>query len=408
MKSKCTALVFFGLFLVLSPRGIRAQPEDAMYMTLLSSPGKLEIVRHPPAADYTRMISRGKLTSLPSYQPESERNWQVDIRSCNLSSLDLMDRLEDLLYADYDSRTIWPELLPSGFDVEHIMDLGKNPGLGLRDIHKQGITGTGVGVAIIDQALLVNHVEYKDRLRLYEEIHWRRGSEAEMHGPAVASIAVGQNVGVAPGADLYYIAEWHARSKAGGGFEFELTPLAQAIDRIVEINRSLLQDRRIRVISISLGINSRMNAFDLVKEAILKAEKAGIYTVYVGSEQFMGLGRSPLTDPDEIASYGPGLFWKKSITGKLNSLMVPMDSRCTAAPNGDSDYAFYRSGGMSWSVPWVAGLYALACQEKPDITPQMFWQVARETGVVASTTLDGKTQQYGRIINPKDLLRKLK
>ena len=113
MKSKCTALVFFGLFLVLSPRGIRAQPEDAMYMTLLSSPGKLEIVRHPPAADYTRMISRGKLTSLPSYQPESERNWQVDIRSCNLSSLDLMDRLEDLLYADYDSRTIWPVLLPS-------------------------------------------------------------------------------------------------------------------------------------------------------------------------------------------------------------------------------------------------------------------------------------------------------
>ena len=27
-------------------------------------------------------------------------------------------------------------------------------------------------------------------------------------------------------------------------------------------------------------------------------------------------------------------------------LLVPMDSRCTAAPTGDSDYAFHRRGGV--------------------------------------------------------------
>ena len=408
MRFKPAALMFVSLFLATAACDIHAQSQEDMYRTLLSSPGKLEIVRHPPAADYSRMPSRGKITSLPSYQPESENNWQVDIRSCDLSSLDLMDRLEDLMYADFDTRTIWPSLLPNGFDIEHIMELGKNPGLGLRDIHKQGINGAGVGIAVIDQALLVDHVEYKDQLRLYEEIHWGKGSAASMHGPAVASIAVGRNVGVAPAADLYFIAEWHARSKAGGGFAFELTPLAHAIDRIVEINRSLPQERGIRVISMSLGINPRMDAFDLVKEAISKAEKAGIYTVYVGSERFMGLGRKPFANPDEITSYGPGLFWKKSGTGNASSLMVPMDSRCTAAPNGESDYAFYRSGGMSWTVPWVAGLYALACQVKPDITPQIFWQVARETSVVASARFGDKTQQFGRVINPRDLLDKLK
>jgi hypothetical protein len=126
-------------------------------------------------------------------------------------------------------RTIWPARLPEGFDVARVMDLGKNPGLGLRALHARGITGAGVGIGIIDQALLVQHVEYKKQLRLYEEIHWLEGSDAQMHGPAVASIAVGKGVGVAPEADLHYIAEWHARSTGASGFEIDLPPLARSI-----------------------------------------------------------------------------------------------------------------------------------------------------------------------------------
>ena len=76
----------------------------------------------------------------------------------------------------------------------------------LRTVHQNGITGKGIGLAIIDHPLLVGHVEYRDRLKSYEEIRVQAGGAAEMHGPAVASVAVGQTVGVAPGADLYYIA----------------------------------------------------------------------------------------------------------------------------------------------------------------------------------------------------------
>jgi hypothetical protein len=36
-------------------------------------------------------------------------------------------------------------------------------------MHAQGITGQGVGIAIIDNPLLVDHEEYAGRLRLYEE-----------------------------------------------------------------------------------------------------------------------------------------------------------------------------------------------------------------------------------------------
>ena len=38
------------------------------------------------------------------------------------------------------------------------------------------------------------------------------------------------------------------------------------------------------------------------------------------------------------------------------------------------------TNGRSWGVPYLAGLYALACQVDPDITPDKFWSTALDTG----------------------------
>ena len=57
-----------------------------------------------------------------------------------------------------------------------------------------------------------------------------------------------------------------------------------------------------------------------------------------------------------------------------------MDSRTTAGPTGIEDYAFYRVGGWSWSIPYLAGTYALAAQVNPDITLEEFWDAALKTG----------------------------
>ena len=130
-----------------------------------------------------------------------------------MAVLSIFARIKDalsvrsLLYADFDSKTQWPasDKLPTDFDRQKIMEISKDPGLGIRKLHDQGITGNGVGIAIIDQTLLVDHIEYKDRIRIYEEAEDITGGwlETQMHGPAVASIAVGKTVGVAPDADLY-------------------------------------------------------------------------------------------------------------------------------------------------------------------------------------------------------------
>lgn len=373
--------------------------ESEKYKTLLSPDNKLSIVRKPGIANYSD--NSEKMTELPKYNPNSGDSWQVDLRSRDLMNVDLSGRINDLLYADFDSKTKWPDKLPDGFDPDVIMELGKNPGLGLRELHKKGITGKKVGIAIIDQGLLVDHVEYKDQLKMYEEIHC--GNEiAAMHGPAVASIAVGKNVGVAPEADLYYIAETHGIYNENGEFEYDLTWTAKSINRIIEINKTLPEDKKIRVISISLGIGEKMNGYKEVFESIKKAKQEGIYTVYVGSEKYMGLGRNSLKDADDIVSYTKGEFWKNQ---KYNNseLLIPMDSRCVASPTGINDYVFYREGGMSWTVPYVAGLYALACQVKPDIMPNVFWKLAFNTSDMLITNNSTK-EKLGKIVNPVKLI----
>ncbi|GLC31317.1 S8 family serine peptidase [Clostridium omnivorum] len=374
---------------------------------------ELGIVRHPPAASY----SRGKMTGLPSFNPNSEDNWQVDLRSYDISDLSLADRLKDLKYADFDSKTVWPKNLPKEFDKDKIMELGKNPGLGIRELHSKGITGKGVGVAIIDQQLLVDHTEYKDRLRYYDEIHIDNGTPAQMHGPAVASIAVGKNVGVAPEADLYYIAETHGDFK-DGGFDWDFTWLAKSIDRILEVNKSLENDKKIRVISISVGWSKEQKGYKEVTEAVKRAKKEGILVVSSSIHEtykfnFQGLGRDILNDPESPSSYEPGIFWKNEYLKKpdllktSDYLLIPMDSRTVASPTGEEDYVFYRNGGWSWSIPYISGLYALACQVNPDITPEKFWEAALSTGDIIDYKNDNKTYKFGTIVNPKKLMDKI-
>ena len=195
-----------------SPKEGADQPKAAAETSIVFP----KIDRHPAAFAWKNEPSlmapliAGKKAFIPKYNPKSQNPFQVDLRERDLSTLDLRDSLKDLLYATFDNHTVWPadERMPKEFDRQRILELGKNPGLGVRGLHLRGITGRGVGLAIIDQPLLVDHQEYKDRLRLYEEIHVKPDADASMHGPAVASIAVGKTIGVAPEADLYYIGSW--------------------------------------------------------------------------------------------------------------------------------------------------------------------------------------------------------
>ncbi|MCX6566401.1 MAG: S8/S53 family peptidase [Candidatus Aminicenantes bacterium] len=385
------------------------------YQTILNQENVLGIVKHPKPSG----VFMGRLDQLPNYDPDSVDLWQVDLRGADLSSLNLNGKLDDLFHADFDDNTRWPADLPPGFSPENIMKLGKNPGLGIRRLHEQGITGKGVSLAIIDQPLLVDHIEYARNLKLYEQIH-SVGDIAQMHGPAVASIAVGKNVGVAPEAELYYIAESHGNF-TDKGFQWDFSYLAQSIERIREINRKLPKERKIRVISISVGWSPGQKGYKKMMAVVEKALAEGVFIVsssikncYEGKFSFNGLGRYPDADPELLSSYSSGIFWSKKSAvfsdqrDRSNTLLVPMDSRCTASPSGENDYVFYREGGWSWSIPYIAGLYALACQVSPDMNPEIFWEAATTTADSLIIRKDGTAYSVGRIVNPLKMISRLK
>ncbi|RMC99499.1 hypothetical protein D9O40_11995 [Clostridium autoethanogenum] len=168
---------------------------------------------------------------------------------------------------------------------------------------------------------------------------------------------------------------------------------------------------------MSIGWGPKDIGYKEVTEAVKRAKEENIFVVssslrHTYGFKFNGLGRNPLLNPDVESSYTPGLWWQKDYyNGKYdsnNTLLVPMDSRSTASPTGYNDYAFYREGGWSWSIPYIAGVYALACQVDPNIDPEEFWKVALKTGDTIEFKNKGKVYELGKIINPVKLIQNLK
>lgn len=281
----------------------------------------------------------------------------MDLRQRDVSKEDLVQARDVLFeFASFDTDTKWPAAMPDGYDPGRILELGKDPGLGVRELHRQGITGKGVRVAFLDQTLLVDHQEYKDRVERYREIG-RVAPQAEMHGAAVLSILAGKTLGVAPEASVTY----YAIGNVTGDRKVTWINHATAIHEILDENEKLPREKQIRIIGVSLGYSPDLEGYKEIKEAVARAKKAGVLvlTTSVHTDynfRFHGLGRDPLADPN-TNSYRPGIWWHKQV--------------------------------------------------KPDLTPDGFYQAAVETGSYTEFTRDGQTYQLGPIIHPAALIKRL-
>ncbi len=345
---------------------------------------KREFLKEDPSYDIQRMI----------FPDESDDTQYIDLCSIILDDwyLDLSQASAESI--TFDDRTVFPTTkskLPSGFNASKIMKLGINPGLNLQTLHKQGIDGRGVSMAIIDQRLSP-HKEYNDNLAYYEEFLCKKNSSCDfpidagtMHAAAVSSIAVGQTVGVAPGAKLYYIAaDWRDEE------HFEVTDYyVKALNKIIEINKKLPDNKKIVVVSVSAGVGRSQKNIPLWEKALSRANQAGIFvtTTLISDEYGLedaGLYRSIYSDSNNFKSYTEGAFQKREGVREdidpRQTLCFPMDHRTVASQTGKDEYVHYAEGGMSWVKPYEAGVYVLAKQVKPSVTPEEFFEVSLKTG----------------------------
>lgn len=274
-------------------------------------------------------------------------------------------------------------------DSEKLLEESKNPGLGLRKLHKQGVTGEGVLVAVIDQKLLMDHKEYKNKIESYSEYGKAKEENPSMHGSAVASLLVGETCGVAPGAKIDYRAIPSGR---------DFTNWANALKDIIEKNKKSEPDKKIKVVSCSIGYleNRPEPGLDEWIEVIKNAEKEGIIVVDTTERlkiNFTGGGTDK--DKDNFEEYNPWLN-SKNKEETLNSIIVPSDYRTMASWKGENEYMYTGKGGLSWSVPYLSGLFTLALQVNPDLKQKEIVDMINQSTITNKKGL--------KIVNPKGIV----
>lgn len=285
--------------------------------------------------------------------------------SKDISGLDLRKSGDIIPTLWFNQDTEWPAMMPPGCDPDEILEKAKNPGLGVRKLHEEGITGKGVNVAIIDQPMYLDHPEFEGKVKAYRDFGC--GSQSSMHGPAVASLLVGDTIGTAPGADLYFAA---VPSWLGDSAYF-----AQALEWIVEENSKLPENDKIRAVSVSAAPSGNGTPFsinnELWDEAVRKAEEAGIAVLDCTSHHgFVAPCYYNGGDPEEPSSYKGGFPSEKFFNRMPDHIFVPTSPRTTAEEyvKGEYKYQYTGQGGLSWGIPYCTGVMAMGWQINPDLT----------------------------------------
>lgn len=328
-----------------------------------------------------------KIQPLNYVKPLSERSSAYDFRSLDISQNNYdWDKLLSSEFLEqflFNSKTKFPSSIASKFTER--LEVAKNRGLGINALHKKGYTGKGATVAIIDQPLLTTHNEIKDKLIHYEEVdeHKSWSNEASQHGIAVSSILCGKNIGVAPDAKLVYFCVSDTNTDS----------YINAIDRVIKYNEEH-PENKIHTLSISYAIPTENKEQEKrLLDIMQKAQESDIFVITTSLEKthnfsFIGGDRNINNNLDNPQEYKEPLFIQKrnlSSNNKnsdtKNTLIVPQDRVTVASPIGNEDYTYYSDGGMSWAVPYFAGIYAVAKNSFPEITPKKFFDIAIKTGL---------------------------
>ncbi|MCX7772810.1 MAG: hypothetical protein N2376_06835 [Clostridia bacterium] len=374
----------------------------------------------------------------PTEKKESIGPDYIDLCHADLTSLNLEDMEEALQNTLFDTETIWTYQLPAGFNPKQMIKNGKTAGLNINLVHQMGLTGKHVGIAIVGEIPNINHEEYKSRLVYYDEVRdfqflkrnkerlsiiqgedtsyspLRADQDATYRGSAACAITVGHQLGTAPGADLYYISTL-LDPKASRYKDWA----TEAVLRVLNINKFLGEDKKIRVLIVDSDIDHPDSLFTKVldqayEQNILVIVNNAIYQKAIDEKYLLqALKWDQVTSPNKPSAYRPSsdmivkLFWNGGINLAYNVILVPGMGLTLASPTKNNSYSLMTGEFFDLSGYWLGGLYALACEAKPGITPMEFLDLAYSTGDSQKTTFNGKEKTLERIINPNKLMKVL-
>lgn len=334
----------------------------------LSDPAVRPIFGENPARPpHRRNIVTARSGVVAAVQPFDNIRWKDASAVIGLTP-DIIRTLE------YNERTRWNPR--DAATSRLLLQRAKDPGLGIRGLHRRGITGAGVTVGIVDQNLLLDHPEFRDRIAGYKDVGCKN-SGGSMHAPAVTSLLVGRNIGTAPGARVYFAAapSWTRDAKYQ----------ADALNWLLDVNETLPANERIRVISISAAPSGSQSPFTQngaqYDAACERAWAAGVLVLDCTRHRgIISACYYDLDAPDDLSRVTPG-YPGLDYGSTPGRLLVPASPRTVAEEyvEGDCGYTYTGRGGLSWAIPYAAGVFALGWQVNPTLPPARMVALLRQT-----------------------------
>ncbi len=336
-----------------------------------------------------------------------------DVSDYDFSELDV----EHLRKLTFNSSTKWPEKdkMPKGFDPEKIIENGKDPMLGIRELHKAGITGKGTIVATIDsKPQNPEHIEIKDSSITYQSIEKPEKYYSHFHGDCILANLCGKTVGVAPECNAY-----HYYQDCGG----EVKKLNKNTIKILEnILKKLENGEQIKIISRSGPLFYDQDYIDRMGDKAYKEIDKDKNTIEMLTKKIEQYG-CVIFDANKFGSCGfhcGHLFYDEdkydidnirmaSWLDKNNPAQEAWEKcrmhficggKCVPEYYSDNGYKFEQDDCYSWTIPQCAGLYALCLQVNPNITFDEYVDICKST---CDTNKNGF-----KIVNPGKVIESAK
>lgn len=316
----------------------------------------------------------------------------VDVSHIDMSGLSL----EAFCIIKFDENTIFSKEQKAKFKPQEILENGKSFGLGMDDLHQAGINGNGVNIAIIDQSFDTDIQELKradgtSKVKLYDDRRETYPDFEFFHGKTVATLCVGETVGVAPGASLYFFSNTFWPTKEG----------------VAEIETIYEQIQALNAKGANIGIVSESHDVRVQNDSEIdhltndkwykifeESNVAKISTRDYGNISCRGERNNydDINNPDSIS------ISRDSVEEDKEFLLLPVGGR-TYPQVGDNGYMYSGRWCGSWGVPQISGLLAIARQMNPEITFDEFDEIC-------AVTCDRNSEGL-KIINPENMVREI-
>jgi serine protease AprX len=294
------------------------------------------------------------------------------------------------------------------FDASATTMANVNAIIGADKVQRQGLDGSGIGVALVDTGVVPvaglsrTRVVVGPDLSLEGQSPALRYSDTYGHGTHLGGIIAGTPDGsgfggVAPGATLTSV-----KVGAAAGI-VDVSQVIAAIDWVVE-HRDDDPSRPVRVINLSYGTDSAQGyQVDPLAHAVENAWRAGIVVVAAaGNDGTATRLTDPAIDPYVLAvgsadSAGTvktnddlvSDFSNRGDASRRVDLVAPGRSIVSLRDPGgyaDSEYpdarvgtGYFKGSGTSQAAAVVSGAVALLLQDRPELTPDQVKAVLTKT-----------------------------